>query len=74
MRFRIPLKRGFSRVRRTEPMCAVRAFGLLEYVSLWRTQRTRFRNSLLAALFYKIEELGLSMHTDLHIDLSLIHI
>lgn len=33
-------------------------------------QNVRFRNFLLAALFYKIEELGLSMHTDLHIDMS----
>ena len=70
IRFRFPLKRGFSSARRPEAMRAVRAFGLLEYVSLWRTQRTRFRNSLLAALLYKIKELGLSMHTDLHIDMS----
>ena len=68
-------------------MRAVRAFGLLEYVSLpgtrrircrrvleysrrRGTQRIRFRNFLLAALLYKIEKLGLSMHADLHIDMS----
>ena len=38
------------------------------YVSLPETQRIRFRHSLLAALLYKIEELGLRMHPDLHID------
>ena len=32
------------------------------------TRRVRFRNSLLATLLYKIEELGLSMHPNLHID------
>ena len=40
------------------------------YVSLPGTQRIRFRDFLLAALLYKIKELGLSMHTDLHIDMS----
>ena len=38
------------------------------YVSLPGTQRIRFRNFLFATLLYKIEELGLSMHPDLHID------
>ena len=38
------------------------------YVSTCGTQRTRFRNFLFAALLYKIEELGLRMHPDLHID------
>ena len=38
------------------------------YVSLPGTQLIRFRNSLLAALLYKIEELGLSMHPDLHVN------
>ena len=38
------------------------------YVSLPGTQRIRFRFSLFAALLYKIEELGLRMHPDLHID------
>ena len=56
-----PLKAG-SRPQGVQRRC------VLEYVSLWRTQRTRFRNFLFAALLYKIEELGLSMHPDLHID------
>ena len=38
------------------------------YVSLPGTQRIRSRNFLLAALLYKIEELGLSMHPDLHVN------
>ena len=38
------------------------------YVSLPGTQRIRFRNFLFAALLYKIEELGLRMHPNLHID------
>ena len=38
------------------------------YVSLPGTQRIRFRDPLFAALLYKIEKLGLSMHPDLHID------
>ena len=32
------------------------------------TRRVRFRFSLLAALLYKIEELGLGMHPDLHVN------
>ena len=65
------------------PTCAVRAFGLLEYsrhrarsrcvleyMRLRGTRRVRFRSFLLAALLYKIEKLGLSKHTDLHIDMS----
>ena len=59
-----PIKNAGSRPQGVQRRC------VLEYVSLWRTQRTRFRNSLLAALLYKIEKLGLSMHTDLHIDMS----
>ena len=43
---------------------------VLEYSRHRGTQRIRFRNFLLAALLYKIEKLGLSMHTDLHIDMS----
>ena len=38
------------------------------YVSLPGTQRIRFRNFLFAALLYKIEEFGLSMHPDLHVN------
>ena len=41
---------------------------VLEYSRHRGTQRIRFRHSLLAALLYKIEELGLRMHPDLHID------
>ena len=41
---------------------------VLEYSRHRGTQRIRFRNSLLAALLYKIEKLGLRMHPDLHID------
>ena len=43
---------------------------VLEYSRHRGTQRIRFRSFLLAALLYKIEKLGLSMHTDLHIDMS----
>ena len=42
-RFCLPPKCGFSSARRTGAMCAVRAFGLLEYMSTCGTQRTRFR-------------------------------
>ena len=43
LRFRNPSKRRFSGARRAESMCAVRAFGLLEYMRLRGTQRIRFR-------------------------------
>ena len=40
----VPLpKSRSSGARRAKAMCAVRAFGLLEYMSLCRTQRLRFR-------------------------------
>ena len=57
------LKRGFSSARRPEAMRT----GVREPLE---NAGDEVPQPLLAALLYKIEKLGLSMHTDLHIDMS----
>ena len=52
VRFR-PSKGGFSSTRLTESMCEMRALGLLEYMSLCRTQRLRFCSSKKRVLMRK---------------------
>ena len=59
-----PIKNAVSHAQGARSRC------VLEYMRLRGTRRVRFRSFLLAALLYKIEKLGLSMHTDLHIDMS----